>query len=101
AGPSDRDETDAGSEARITPNEQENCSAAEGHRMNSVRRMVRWFEKEPGETLIGEAELRGIPLPELQSLFGVPPTNPMYDCCPVHPEHILGLLPYLTVPVEL
>lgn len=66
-----------------------------------IQRLVRWFEKEPGEALVGEAELQGITLPELQALFGVPPTDPMYDCWPVRQEHVSRLSPYLSVSIKL
>jgi hypothetical protein len=69
--------------------------------MGEVRRLVRWYTKGPGDAFVGEADLRGITLPELQDLFGALDTDPMYDCWPVRAEHIPSLSPHLAIGVEL
>jgi hypothetical protein len=51
-------------------------------------RVLRWYEKEPGNELVGEAELLGVSLAELQKLFRVPAADQMYDCYPVDERHI-------------
>jgi hypothetical protein len=35
-----------------------------------VERVLEWYEKEPGEALVGEERLAGIGLAELKALFG-------------------------------
>jgi hypothetical protein len=69
--------------------------------MPEVRRMIRWFEKVPGNKLVGEAELQGVSLADLQELFGAHSTDPMYDCWPVGKDHARGLAPFLSVPIKL
>ena len=69
--------------------------------MENVRRVVCWFEKDPGDALVGEADLLNITLSMLQTLFGVPAENPMYDCWPVRSEHLEGLTPHVSVEIDL
>jgi hypothetical protein len=69
--------------------------------MPEVRRMIRWFEKLPGDKLVGEAELQGVTLAELQELFGARPPDLMQDCWPVRKHHVRGLMPFLSVPIKL
>lgn len=69
--------------------------------MADVRRLVRWYEKDPGNAMVGEAYLHDITLSKLQALFNVPAENPMYDCWPVRPEHLSALIPHLSVQMEL
>jgi hypothetical protein len=45
--------------------------------------MLRAFERDPRDDLVGEWEIAGVSLAELQELFGVAPDNPMYDSFPV------------------
>ena len=68
--------------------------------MAGVRRLVCWYQKESPGTLVGEAELRPIPLSDLQRIFGVPANNPMYDCWLVGDEQVVGLAPFLSVPLD-
>jgi hypothetical protein len=63
--------------------------------------MMRWYEHDPRGTLVGEAELRGVSLQDLQRLFNVGPDDPMWDCYRVCCEHVPGLLSYLDVTIEL
>lgn len=37
-----------------------------------VERVLEWYEKDPGDALVGEEVLRGVGLAELRALFGVP-----------------------------
>ena len=53
----------------------------------AVTRVLEWFEID-GDALLGEEPLKGIPLSDLQSLFGVPAENPMYDGWEVRAEHV-------------
>jgi hypothetical protein len=48
-----------------------------------LERVVEWYEKEPGDALVGEQPLRGIRLAELQKLWSLPPGDPMVLCYPV------------------
>ncbi|MBK1879690.1 DUF7683 domain-containing protein [Pelagicoccus mobilis] len=52
-----------------------------------VTRLIRWFENDGSDTLVGEAPLSGPTLSELQELFEVPTDDPMYDCFPVAEKH--------------
>ncbi len=69
--------------------------------MAEVCRMIRWYEKPPGDKLVGEAELVGITLAELQELFGANASDSMCDCWPVGKDHAGGLAPFLSVPIKL
>lgn len=69
--------------------------------MRDVVRLVRWFEKEPGRNLIGEAILPDAPLSELQALFDVPPDNPMYDCWAVGPAQAAAIAAWAGASLEL
>jgi hypothetical protein len=53
--------------------------------VSEVVRILRWFEKDSGNGLVGEAIMAHARLQELQVLFDVPPPNPMYDCWLVGP----------------
>jgi hypothetical protein len=64
--------------------------------VDAVRRWVRWFD---GEALAGEVELRGADLPFLQRLVGAPPSDPLYDCWPIHPARLSQLAAFGPVPV--
>ena len=69
--------------------------------MSGVTRMIRWFQKDPGEEFVGEATLRDVDLGELQRLFSVPRDNPMYESYPVRQEHVSTLQAHVDVPIEL
>lgn len=49
---------------------------------SNVIRRIRWYEKS-GDRLIGETTLNTISLTELQTWFGAPADDPLYDCYPV------------------
>lgn len=55
-----------------------------------VTRWLRWFERHD-DRFVGEKELRGITLEELQAMFGVDIENPMYDCFKVEAAHVHSL----------
>lgn len=42
---------------------------------DDVERVLEWYEKEPGEALVGEERLSGIGLAELRALFGPDPED--------------------------
>ena len=44
---------------------------------NDVERVLEWYEKDPGEALVGEAPLVGISLEELQALFSPSDDDPV------------------------
>lgn len=69
--------------------------------MAGVVRLLRWFEKDPGDRLVGEAVMLNAELEELQALFNVPSDNPMYDCWPVEPAQAPAISALAAVPVDL
>jgi len=59
--------------------------------MNETKiiRVLRWFEKDPNDSLVGEAELRNITVGELNRIFGEQPNDPkFYACHPVQAQHV-------------
>ena len=56
--------------------------------MHDVARLLRWFDKGPGEILVGEAIMPDATLAELQALFDVPAENPMSGCWDVRPAQV-------------
>jgi hypothetical protein len=67
----------------------------------TIERFIRWFEKDPGDALVGESELSKVSLSSLQKEFGVQPDNPMYDCFSVEPKHLDFLDKYCDVDIDL
>ena len=55
--------------------------------------LLQGFEKDPGDALIGEWELRGAPLDALRRHFGVPDNESMTS--PIGPDDIAAVEPYL------
>ncbi len=54
-----------------------------------VERVLEWYEKDPGEALVGDEPLRGISLDGLRDLFGPDPEDPaMYDVYEVEPREV-------------
>lgn len=41
-----------------------------------VERVLEWYEKDPGDALVGEEVLKGVGLDALRALFGVTPEDP-------------------------
>ena len=47
---------------------------------DQVERVLEWYEKDPGEALVGDEPLSGIALAELRELFSAADDDPaMYD----------------------
>lgn len=67
----------------------------------SVKRVLCWYELYPAEAFVAEAELNGASLEDLQALFQVEETNPMYDCWKVEERHVRALERWVTVPINL
>ena len=65
-----------------------------------VVRVLEAFQKDT-EAFAFEAPLRGISLPQLQMIFGVPESDPMYDCWAVKEQHVLLLQPHVDSPIDL
>ena len=59
---------------------------------SQVKRVLEWYEKDPGDALIGEEPLRDLRLDELRELFGVTPDDPedppMFYKYAVEPQHV-------------
>jgi hypothetical protein len=53
--------------------------------VNRLRRTLAWYERD-GDALIGEVDLRSIPLTHLRRWFGLGASNPMVDSFPVGPK---------------
>lgn len=70
-----------------------------------VIRVLEWFEKSPGDKLVGTERLDGVNLSDLQSLFGVNPETDvdslMYDCYPVNQRHVSVLQRFVTHRIDL
>jgi hypothetical protein len=54
--------------------------------MQKVERVLRWWDKKT-EELVGEIPLTAFTLAELQQIFGVPRSDPMYDVFDVNEAH--------------
>ena len=68
--------------------------------MVGVRRMLRWFERD-GDAFVGEVELPGVPVAELQRLVSAPADDPLVDCWPLPAERLDELAALAEVPVGL
>ena len=56
-----------------------------------VERVLEWYEKDPGEALVGE-EVLDAPLADLRQLFAVPDDDPaMLDVYEVEPREVEAL----------
>ena len=54
-----------------------------------VERVLEWYEKDPGEALVGDEPLRGIGLDELRDLFSPDSEDPtMYATYEVEPKEV-------------
>ncbi|MDX1420426.1 MAG: hypothetical protein R3181_10710 [Rubricoccaceae bacterium] len=57
-----------------------------------VERVLEWYEKDPGDALVGEEPLRGIDLAELRALFNPHDDDPeMVDVYEVEPGEVARL----------
>ena len=64
-----------------------------------VRKLV-WFEKNPGERMVGETILVEMALSRLQDAFGVEANNPMFDSWPVEAVHLEFLKQHTTIEIN-
>jgi hypothetical protein len=65
-----------------------------------VTRWLRWFERR-SDHLVGEAEIRGITLEELQAMFSIGADSPMYDCFRVEAPQLHRLERAVNVKIDL
>lgn len=56
---------------------------------NSVERVITIFKKNDDESFLGDISIDKIELSELQKIFNLESSNPMYDCYEVSTEHAL------------
>lgn len=67
-----------------------------------VERVLEWYEKDPGDALVGEETLRGLGLDELRALFGPGPDDPvMLDVYEVEPVEVGRLQRAVDHPIDL
>jgi hypothetical protein len=67
-----------------------------------VERLIVWYEKDPGDALVGECELKGIRLEDIRKLFNEPEDDPlMYYCYEVKEAHVPFLQPYCDHRIDL
>ncbi len=66
-----------------------------------MTRMLRWFEKNRGDRVVGETQLLGLSLPALQSAFGVDSEDSMFACWPVKDVHLEFLTKHTDVEIDL
>lgn len=52
-----------------------------------IKRVIACYDKE-NDALVQEIELLDIPLANLQRIYGIDSTNPMYDCYPINQDNI-------------
>lgn len=65
-------------------------------------RYISYFEKDPGDSLVGEARFhREIPFAKLQRAFDVPANDPMVHGWSIGPEHLEFLQQYTTHDFQL
>lgn len=56
---------------------------------DQVERVLEWYEKDPGEALVGDEPLRGLDLSELRKLFSPSDDDPaMHDVYEVEPREV-------------
>lgn len=69
---------------------------------NDVERVLEWYEKDPGEALVGEEPLRGIGLDDLRDLFQPDDDDPeMLDVYEVEPGEVERLQRAVTHLIDL
>ncbi len=58
----------------------------------SVEHVLEWYEKDPGDALVGDEVLAGVPLAALRELMSVPDDDPeMLDAYEVEPAEVEAL----------
>jgi hypothetical protein len=70
------------------------------YRLNRVHRTLSWYERN-GDALVGEVDLRTIPLAQLRKWFGLGASNPMADSFAVGPKQAEQLRAALGRPINL
>lgn len=55
---------------------------------DDIERVLEWYEKDPGEALVGDEPLRDISLSELLALFSPDDDPEMYDTYEVEPSEV-------------
>ena len=69
---------------------------------DDVERVLEWYEKDPGDALIGEEPLAGITLDELRDLFSPDEDDPlMVDPYEVEPAEVERLQRAVQHPIDL
>ncbi len=68
--------------------------------MSRVRRTLSWYERD-GDALVGEVDLKSIPLAQLRRWFGLGASNPMADSFPVKAKQAEHLRAALGRPIHL
>lgn len=71
---------------------------------DQVERVLEWYEKDPGDALVGEEVLKGLGLSELRALFGVSPDDEdpaLYLPYEVEPADVATLQPAVAHPIDL
>lgn len=63
-------------------------------------RVLEWYEKDPGDRLVGEEVLLVITLEELQEIFEIEKNNPMYDCYKVEMKEANKLLKFIKTEIN-
>jgi hypothetical protein len=70
-----------------------------------VERVLEWYEKDPGDALVGEEVLKGLGLAALRALFGISPDDPddpeLYLKYEVEPDDVPTLQQAVSHPIDL
>lgn len=68
----------------------------------AVERVLEWYEKDPGEDLVGDEVLTGIALADLREMLSVADDDPdMLDAYEVEPAEVARLQPFVTHRIDL
>jgi len=67
----------------------------------NIKRVLRWYQKNPGDELVGEAEMQEVSLTDLQKLFEIQLDDPMYECYPVTQKHIEYLRQHIDAEIDI
>ena len=59
---------------------------------DETERVLEWYERDPGDTLVGDEVLDGVPLGTLREILSVPDDDPdMLDAYEVEPAEVEAL----------
>ena len=68
----------------------------------AVERVLEWYEKDPGDALVGDEVLTGLALADLREVLSVPDDDPdMLDVYEVEPAEVDRLQPFVTHRIDL